>query len=99
VRLQSPRKLLASHGPIAPSSSNRYASANSPQAAAAANAANAAITSTQYAIEAAVDSGADPQVTQDAAFYGAAAASWAASVANNETSHCGWWHGWWYGRC
>lgn len=55
---------------------------------------NAAIVNTQLAIEAAVDSGADPYVTEAATNYGADQAYWASQV----NKHCGWYKGKYY-RC
>ena len=62
------------------------------QQQAAAN--NAAIVNTQLAIDAAVDSAADPDVTRAAALYGQANAQWAAEAG----TRCGWWRGVYY-RC
>lgn len=73
----SPRKLLQWYG-------RRY---NTGNAQLAAN--QAALVNTQYAIRTAVESGANPRVTQDAAFYGSDQAWLAANY--NRFGRWGWW--------
>lgn len=103
VQMPSNRKMLALGGkvtttavvnppPVPVPVQRQYRPYNQADAQFAAN--NQAIINTQYAIEAAVDSGADPYVTEAATNYGADQAYWASQA----TRWCGWHNGRWY-RC